>query len=95
MMRNARENNNRSTKSGPLTPNLCRAARALLGWSQDQLADASAVATKTIADFERQARTPYMRTLRDVRSALENAGIEFIDPNGGGAGLRLKKKRGV
>ena len=91
-MRNASKK--KSSEHGPLTPNLCRAARALLGWSQDQLAEASTVATKTIADFERQARTPYTRTLRDVRFALENAGIVFIDANGGGPGVRLKKGGG-
>ncbi len=68
----------------------CRAARALLNWSQGQLAEASKVAMKTIADFERGARKPYERTLRDVEMALEDAGVEFIPNNGGGPGVRLK-----
>ena len=68
----------------------CRGARGLLGWTQSQLSKASKTATKTIADFERGARDPYPRTLEDVRLALENAGIEFIDENGGGPGVRLK-----
>jgi transcriptional regulator with XRE-family HTH domain len=71
----------------------CRGARGLLGWSQSDLSKASRTATKTIADFERGAREPYDRTLQDVRGALENAGIEFIDENGGGAGVRLRKAR--
>jgi transcriptional regulator with XRE-family HTH domain len=71
----------------------CRGARGLLGWSQTDLSEASKTATKTIADFERGAREPYARTLEDVRGALEKAGIEFIDENGGGAGVRLRKAK--
>ena len=74
-----------------ISPAQSRAARALLGWSQDQLEAASKVAKKTIADFERGARSPYARTLSDVRSALEAAGIIFIAENGEGPGVRLKK----
>ena len=49
------------------------------------------VAVRTIIDFERGARRPYDRTLADIRRALEDAGIVFIDENGGGPGVRLKK----
>jgi transcriptional regulator with XRE-family HTH domain len=76
-----------------ISPAQCRGARGLLGWSQSDLSRASKTATKTIADFERGAREPYARTLEDVRGALENAGIEFIDENGGGAGVRLHKAK--
>jgi len=74
-----------------ISPAQCRAARGLLGWSQLDLSKASKTATKTIADFERGARAPYPRTLEDVRGAIERAGIEFIDENGGGPGVRLRK----
>lgn len=74
----------------PITPAQSRAARGLLGWSQMDLSDASKTATKTIADFERGARTPYPRTLEDVQGALEKAGVEFIAQNGGGPGVRLR-----
>jgi len=70
----------------------CRAARALLKWSQDDLAEASKVGKRTIADFERDLREPYERTLRDLMVALEEAGIEFIPENGGGAGVRFRKR---
>jgi transcriptional regulator with XRE-family HTH domain len=70
----------------------CRGARGLLGWTQSDLSKASKTATKTIADFERGAREPYPRTLEDVQGALEKAGIEFIEENGGGAGVRLRKQ---
>ncbi|OQP87589.1 transcriptional regulator [Rhizobium rhizosphaerae] len=72
----------------------CRAARALLGWSQDQLAASSKVAKATIANFESGKRTPYERTLADLRGSLEAAGVVFIPENGGGAGVRLAKPRG-
>jgi transcriptional regulator with XRE-family HTH domain len=62
-----------------------------LNWSQDQLEGAAKVARKTIADFEREARTPYDRTLAAIRAALEAAGVEFIAENGGGPGVRLQK----
>jgi len=70
----------------------CRAARALLNWSRKDLADAAKVAERTIVDFERGAREPYERTLRDIREALEGAGVVFIAQNGDGPGVRLKQK---
>jgi transcriptional regulator with XRE-family HTH domain len=76
-----------------LTSAQCRAARALIGWSQDQLAAASKVAKATIANFETGKRTPYARTLDDVREVLEAAGVVFVDENGSGAGVRLWKPR--
>jgi transcriptional regulator with XRE-family HTH domain len=76
-----------------ISPAQCRAARALIAWSQDQLATESKVAKATIANFEAGRRSPYDRTLDDIRRALEAAGVEFIRENGGGAGVRLKKDR--
>ena len=70
----------------------CRAARALIGWSQDDLEAAAKVAKKTIADFERQARQPHARTLEALRAALEAAGVIFIAENGEGPGVRLRKE---
>lgn len=74
-----------------ISPEQCRSARALLGWSQEKLNTVSKVSKKTIADFERGERTPYERTLRDIQVALEAAGIKFIYENGEGAGVRFKK----
>lgn len=76
-----------------IMPEQCRAARALLGWSQDQLSAASKVAKATIANFEAGKRSPYERTLADMRDALEAAGVLFIAENGGGAGVRLLHPR--
>jgi transcriptional regulator with XRE-family HTH domain len=72
-------------------PEHCRAARALLNWSQAELAQRARVAKQTLADFERGARSPYPRTLADIRAALEAEGIEFT--NGDGPGVRLRKLR--
>jgi len=69
-----------------------RAARGLLGWSQGDLAKAANVGRATIADFETGKREPYQRTLDDMRVALETAGVEFTPENGGGVGVRLRKK---
>lgn len=74
-----------------MNPSQCRAARALISWSQDELANAASVAKGTIAAFEIGERTPYNRTLEAMSTALEAAGVEFIEENGGGAGVRLRK----
>jgi transcriptional regulator with XRE-family HTH domain len=63
----------------------------MLGWSRNKLASEAEVAVGTVVDFERGARQPYKRTLTDLRRALEEAGVVFIDQNGGGPGVRLKE----
>ena len=75
-----------------MTPAQCRAARALVAISQDELATASSVAKATIAAFELGQRKPYARTLDALRTALETAGVEFIPANGAGAGVRLRER---
>jgi transcriptional regulator with XRE-family HTH domain len=70
-----------------------KAARALLGWSQEQLAAAANVSIPTIKRLEAQdgrlgGRTD---TGNKLKTAIENAGVEFIDENDGGAGVRMKK----
>lgn len=61
-----------------LTPKHVRAARALLAWSQQDLAKRAGVATSTIADFERGQRTPVANNAQAIRGALEQAGIRFL-----------------
>lgn len=75
-----------------MTPAQCRAARALVGISQDDLAKSSSVAKATIAAFELDRRQPYLRTLSAIRIALETAGVVFLPENGGGAGVRLVRR---
>ena len=77
-------------KKSSLLPSQCKAARAILGWSRQRLSEAAEVGERTLIDFERGARRPYDRTLADIRRALEEAGVIFIDENGGGPGVRLK-----
>ncbi len=74
-----------------ISPEQCRAARGLLGWSQQDLATRAQVARKTIADFELGQVTPYARTMRDVLAAFAEAGVEFLPAveNGPGHGVRL------
>jgi predicted transcriptional regulator len=70
-----------------------KAARALLAWSQQQLAAAADVSVPTIKRLEAQDGPLGGRneTGRKIRSALEAAGVEFIEENGGGPGVRLRK----
>ena len=61
-----------------LTAEQVKAARALLAWSQQELAGAARVATSTVADFERGARTPTENNALAIRKALENEGLQFV-----------------
>src|SRR5438132_4387693 len=61
-----------------LAPRHVKAARALLAWSQQDLAKAAKVATSTVADFERGQRTPVANNAQAIRAALEAAGIRFL-----------------
>ncbi len=63
----------------------------MIEWSRQRLAEAANVAERTLIDFERGARQPYDRTLADIRRALEQADIIFIDENDEGPGVRLRK----
>lgn len=74
-----------------ITSEQCLGARAMLRMTRNELAKASQVAVATLADFESGKRSPHPRTLSAIRSALETAGVEFIEENGGGAGVRLRK----
>jgi transcriptional regulator with XRE-family HTH domain len=74
-----------------ITPEQCRAARGLLDWNQQQLAEVSHVGIVTIRQLEAGSNQPRRATLWVVRQALEAAGVEFIDENGGGPGVRLRK----
>jgi transcriptional regulator with XRE-family HTH domain len=74
----------------PISADQCRAARALLEISQEELGERSGVSKRSIAEFERGEAVPYGRTLAHLRDALEAAGIDFIAENGGGSGVRRK-----
>lgn len=74
-----------------LTPSQCRGARAMLEMTREDLAGASLVGHSTLFDFESGRRNPHPRTLAAIRTALEAAGVEFIEQNGGGPGVRLRQ----
>jgi transcriptional regulator with XRE-family HTH domain len=74
-----------------MTPAQCRAARGLLKWNQDDLASAAQVSVVTVRNFENEKSSPQRASLAMIRSALEAAGVEFIEENGGGLGVRSKK----
>jgi transcriptional regulator with XRE-family HTH domain len=73
-----------------LTPEQSRAARALIQWSQHELAARSNLGPSTIRDFEKGRRVPTANNLAAIKRALETAGVLFIPENGGGPGVRLK-----
>ena len=76
-----------------LKPEQVRAARGLIAWSQADLSTAAKVARATLVDFEAGKRTPYERTLQDIREALESAGVIFVAENDEGPGVRLRKTK--
>ncbi|SDG19050.1 helix-turn-helix domain-containing protein [Pelagibacterium luteolum] len=77
-----------------MTPEQCRAARALVAMSQDDLAKTANVGNSTVRNFEAGRSVPVANNLAAMKSALEAAGVRFIPENGGGAGVRLEKPKG-
>ncbi|MBB2794437.1 UNVERIFIED_ORG: transcriptional regulator with XRE-family HTH domain [Rhizobium pisi] len=76
-----------------MTPEQCRAARAIIEWTQPQLAAKAGVSPSTLRDFEAGRRTPIANNLAAIQVALEAAGIAFIDgeySGTGGPGVRLR-----
>lgn len=71
-----------------------KAARALLAWSQENLAAAAGISVPTIKRLEAQEGPLGGRneTASKIQFALESAGVEFIDENGGGPGVRLRRR---
>jgi len=85
-----------SRKARPLTSPQIRAARGLLRWSAEDLAREAVLGLATIRRAEGAENETSMTLANDlaVRRALESAGVEFIDENGGGGpGVRLAKRR--
>ena len=77
-----------------LTIEQLRAARGLLGWSQSMLAARAGLSLPTVKRVEANVGPHVSDEARNkLRRTLESAGVEFIDENGGGAGVRLKKRQ--
>ena len=72
-----------------LTAPQCRAARALLDWTQADLALHAAVSPGTVRGFESSRHVLHRATANAIRQALETAGILFLDADAaGGEGVR-------
>ena len=82
-------------KASELNSDQIRAGRALLRWSAGDLARHSSVSLRTIrrAELADVGTTLTAANTLAIRNALEAAGVEFIDENGGGAGVRLRKSK--
>jgi transcriptional regulator with XRE-family HTH domain len=75
-----------------ITVEQLRGARGLLGWSQTELASRAGLSLPTVKRVEAGLGPRVSAEARaKLQKALEAAGIEFIDENGGGPGVRLKK----
>ena len=71
-----------------------RAARALLGWSQTELAKRADLSLPTVKRVETETGPKVSESARSaLQRALDLAGIEFIPENGGGPGVRLRKRQ--
>ncbi len=80
-----------NVSNGGIAPAQSRAARALLDWRLERLAEASGLPKRTLVRFEGGATVPRASTVAAIRTALEAAGVEFIPSNGGGPGVRLRE----
>lgn len=76
-----------------MTGNQLRAGRALIGWSQAQVAEAAGLSIPTIKRAEGQAAlSASAEAIAAIRAALEQAGVVFLPENGNGAGVALRKE---
>jgi len=75
-----------------ILPQQVRAARALLGWSRERLAEKAGVGASTIKAFENETSDTKVSIARAIEAALIRAGVQFLEPDqAGGAGVRLRR----
>ena len=77
-----------------LSPEQCRAARGLLDWTQEELAEQADVSRSTIRDFENGRHHLHPATAAQVVAALEHGGAMLIPSDVAGPGVRLSKPVG-
>ena len=77
----------------PVTSAQVRMARAALNWTVRELAEAAGLHRNTITNIETGRYAGDLATLQTIGAVLKRAGVEFIDENGGGPGVRLKKRQ--
>ena len=68
-------------------------ARAAVNWTVRDLADAAGVHRNTITNIETGRYAGDASTLAALEAALKREGVEFIAENGGGPGVRLRKRQ--
>ncbi|WP_424140744.1 helix-turn-helix domain-containing protein [Roseomonas chloroacetimidivorans] len=73
-----------------MTPDLCRQARELLGWSRTDLAIQAHVSSGTVKNLEEARFRPSPATCSAIRAAFEAAGVIFLEENGEEPGVRLR-----
>ena len=73
-----------------MQPVQSKMARVALAWGVRDLAEAAGVSPNTVARLER-SEDMRAQTIEAIRRALEDAGVEFIQENGGGPGVRLRR----
>ena len=77
-----------------LSPEQCRAARGLLDWTQEELADWAGVSRSTVRDFERGRHDLHRASAAVIRTAFEEAGVLLIGAEGDfGPGVRLLNRK--
>ena len=76
-----------------ITPRQIRAARALLGWSQQELADKAIVSLNAVTRLEKGKVDSRLSTLSAIEKALTRAGIDFLPAGERGEGVRLKNPK--
>ena len=93
-MKHSKSDVNSQQRIRALTSAQIRSARSLIRWTADELAAASALSVATIRRAELKESETALTAANDlaIRRALETAGVEFIDENGGGPGVRLRKR---
>jgi predicted transcriptional regulator len=76
-----------------MTPGEIRAARGLLKWSREYLAERAVVSLSAVIRLENGTVETRPATVAKVRGALEKAGIEFLSLSGAGEGIRVRSRR--
>jgi transcriptional regulator with XRE-family HTH domain len=94
-MKHSKRDVSSQPRTRPLASAQIRAARSLIRWTADELAAASTLSVATIRRAELMESETALTAANDlaIRRALETAGVEFIDENGGGPGVRLRKRQ--
>jgi transcriptional regulator with XRE-family HTH domain len=75
-----------------MKPVQLKMARTAVGWGVRELAKKAGVTANTVTRIENGADAK-QSTIDKLQQALEGAGVEFIDENGGGPGVRLRKRQ--